>query len=167
MANSITYQRHNELEPLQMSNGLTSAFFSVASLAASVLAQTDRHREIAAWFASHDQDAFGLGIVGFDVSEIPWNASTFEKDRAFVLALIEGARARMGWDRLAYSPREDWLVDCLSSFERFVRAFDVQDAKPQTDAQGWPFGERPARFVLCPKHAVYLHSQGCILCNDQ
>ena len=64
-----------------MSNGLTSVVISTLVLAASALAQTDRQRELAVWFASHDQGVFGLGMVGLDVSDLPWRADTFEADR--------------------------------------------------------------------------------------
>jgi hypothetical protein len=38
-----------------MNNGLTSVFVSVLALAASELAETDRQREFAAWFADQQQ----------------------------------------------------------------------------------------------------------------
>ena len=70
MANLITYCRRPDLAPVKMSNGSTSVFFSVLSLAASAIAQTDRQRQLAVCFAAHDQDVLGLGVVGFDVGRI-------------------------------------------------------------------------------------------------
>jgi hypothetical protein len=84
-----------------MNNGLTSAFVSVLALAASKLAETDRQRLFAAWFASHDQGVWGLGTVGFDMSELPWSLDTFVGDRRFVLQVIHAAKARAGWVRAA------------------------------------------------------------------
>lgn len=166
MANLITYCRRPDLAHVQMSNGSTSVFVSVLSLAASALAQTDRHRELSVWFASHDQGVFGLGVVGFDVSELPWCTETFAADRDFVLGAIEAARAKTGWDRLRYSPREDWLLDSLEKFQRLIASFDIRDAS--TDAEAiWFFEDRPLSFTLCAEHAVYCHSSGCVLCNDQ
>src|SRR5437763_747484 len=107
MANAVTYEARPDLQHVQMSNGLTSVFVSVLSLAASELAETDRQRQFAAWFASHDQGVFGLGSVGFDVSELPWSPDALADDRDFVLRAIDAAKARRGWQRLGYEPRED------------------------------------------------------------
>ncbi len=49
MANSISYDRRPDLGFVQMSNGLTSVFLAVLVLGASAVAQTERHREVAAW----------------------------------------------------------------------------------------------------------------------
>jgi hypothetical protein len=70
MANTVTYEARPDLQYIRMSNGLTSVFVSVLALAASELAETDRPRGFAVWFASHDQ-LYGLGMVGFDTSELP------------------------------------------------------------------------------------------------
>ena len=166
MGNLITYCRRPDLAAVQMSNGLTSVFVSVLSLAASTLAQTDRQREFAVWFASHDQDVYGLGIVGFDVSELPWRAEAFETDRDFVLGAIEAAKAKTGWVRLGYSPREEWVLDCLERFQHLVASFDIRDAGAEPESS-WSLGDRPVSFELCPEHAIYCHSAGCILCNDR
>lgn len=166
MGNLITYCRRPDLAPVQMSNGLTSVFVSVLLLAASTLAQTDRQREFAVWFASHDQNVFGLGVVGFDVNELPWRAEAFETDRDFVLGAIEAAKAKTGWVRLGYLLREDWVLDCLENFQRLVASFDIRDAGTNSETN-WSFGDRPLSFTLCAEHAVYCHSAGCILCNDR
>ena len=52
MANVVMYEARPDIQYIQMSNGLTSVFVSVLALAASELAETDRQREFAAWFAS-------------------------------------------------------------------------------------------------------------------
>ena len=58
MANIVRYDRRPELEPIQMTNGLTSVFIVV--LAASRLARTNQEKELAAWIGSRDQSVFGL-----------------------------------------------------------------------------------------------------------
>lgn len=63
-----------------MSNGSTSVFVSVLSLAAAALAESDRQRGLAAWFAIYDQGIFGLGAAGFDIGELPWLPGTVESD---------------------------------------------------------------------------------------
>ncbi|KYF74778.1 hypothetical protein BE17_20020 [Sorangium cellulosum] len=166
MANSVTYEARPDLAHIRMSNGLTSVFISVLSLAASALAETERERELAAWFASHDQGLFGLGVVGFDVSELPWSPSTFVREREFTLRVIEAAKARTGWERLGYAPREDWIQPCLDQLRAMIEALVVEDAC-RAGATAWSYGDRPEPLVLCPVHRVYQHEHGCVLCNDR
>lgn len=166
MANVVTYEARPDIEYIQMSNGLTSVFISVLSLAASALAETEREREFAAWFASHDQGVFGLGIVGFDVSELPWSPATFAGNRDFILRVIEAAGAKTGWERLGYEPREEWLQPCLDQLRAMVGAFVVEHACG-LEATVWSCGGRPEQLVLCPVHRVYQHEHGCALCNDK
>ena len=164
MANLITYREGVNVPPLQMSNGLTSVFVSVLSLAASALAETDHQRELAVWIASRDQAVYGLGLVGFDLADLPWSKSKFAEDQAFLLRVIEAAKAKVGWEHLDYSPNEAWLFDCLDYFAEMVRAFSVEHALVEEE-RIWPFGGKPESFRLCTKHHVYLHNMGCVLCN--
>ena len=142
-----------------------AVFVSVLSIAASSLATSDRQKEIAIWLASHDQGAFGLGVVDFDVCECPWEKATFDQDKEFLLSVIAAASSRHEWGKLGYKPREEWVLKRLSDFDQLVQLFLVEHVLPASEC-GWQFGEKPSRFELCPTHGVYLHSHGCILCND-
>lgn len=64
MGNEISYSARPELKEIEMSNGLTSVFVSVISLAMSSISEQDWQRRYAVWFASHDQLAYGSGMVG-------------------------------------------------------------------------------------------------------
>lgn len=165
MAVVVAHDIRSDFSPISMSNGLAAVFISVLSIAASLLAKNDREKEIAVWLASHDQGAFGLGVVNFDVSDCPWDEATFDQDKAFLLSVIRAAGLRHGWSKLDYNPREDWVKRCLSEFEELVQRFGVEHVVPPVE-QVWYFGEKPAKFELCAIHGVYLHSHGCILCND-
>lgn len=162
MANRITYRQRPELEAVQMSNGLTSVFIAVLSLAASSLAKSDRQRELAVWLAGHDQGVFGIGMVGFDIADLPWHSSA---DRDFLLAAVRAAKAKTGWERMDYVPREDWVFDRLDHFRELILAFDLSHAS--RDAESSWNDARPASFEACSKHDVYLHSGGCVVCNDR
>jgi hypothetical protein len=165
MSNHVTYGRRPDIPSLKMSNGSTSVFVSVLSLAASALAKSDRARELAVWLASHDQSVFGLGVVGFDIGELPWSLGTFAEDRGFVLEVIAAVRVETGWDRLGYRPREDLVSDCIDVFGTMIASFDVRDAAA-ADEEIWRFCDKPDRFETCPIHGVYLHVGGCVVCND-
>jgi hypothetical protein len=165
VANVVTYKAHPDIPCIRMNNGLTSVFVSVLALTASELAETDRQREFAAWFASHDQGVWGLGTVGFDMSELPWSLDTFAGDRGFVLRVIHAAKARAGWERLGYEPHEEWVQHCLDQFRAMVEAFSIEHADG-SEAEVWTYG-RPTQLTLCPVHRVYQHEHGCVLCSDR
>ena len=164
MANEVYYKARPDVEPLFMSNGLTYLFVGVMSLAASACAASERQRELAAWFASRDQAVYGCGIVGFDLSDLPWLRDTFESDRDFVLRAVDQAKARLGWERLPYEPNEEMIQPCLDHFRAMVEALQVEHACMATEE--WSYGGRPTAFERCPVHGVYRHSHGCPLCND-
>jgi len=164
MANQITYDARPDFETILMSNGLASVFVAVIALSASALSTSDAQRQFAAWVASHDQSLFGLGTVGFDLSELPWSDGTFADDRAFVLRVTAAAKARTGWERLGYAPLEAWLQPRLDQFRNLVEAFVIEHAC-EVDSKVWRYG-KPDQWTLCPVHQVYQHAHGCVLCHD-
>jgi len=165
VGNTVSYDRRPDIEPLEMSNGLTSVFVSVVSLAASRLAQTPNEQVMAAWFGSRDQGAYGSGVVGFDVGDMPWSSSGFPGNRGFVLRTIAAAKTRVGWDALGYEPRADWLAASLDHFAGMVEAFSPEDIAG-SKSRSWPWG-MPERLSLCAKHKVFQHVAGCVICNDE
>ena len=165
MGNLIHYDARPDLEAVQMNNGHTSVVISVLAIAASRLAKTDHEKEFAVWLAEHDQGVLGTGVVGFDIDEIPWSVEHFAEDKAFLLGVIEAAIARTGWEVLDYAPREDWVVASLREFRVLVDAFSA-DHIVADESHAWPYG-RPTRFALCDEHRVYLHVEGCVVCNDR
>jgi hypothetical protein len=128
--NTVTYNARPDLENLRMTNGRTTVFVSVLALAASELAETNRQREFAVWFASRDQ-LYGHGMVGFDLSELPWSSDTFAVDRGYVLRVIHAAKARTGWGRLWYEPQG--MERCLDQFQAMVEAFSIGHASESED----------------------------------
>lgn len=166
MANTITYVMQPQLEQVQMSNGLTQLFIAALTLSASALAQNDAQKTLAVWIASHDQGMFGSGIVGFDVCEMPWDSSAIDRDKAFWFSVIEGARAKFGWELWKYTPQEDWLLLRLEQFSALIEAFQPRDICDD-QKRVWVFTPLPKTFNLCEQHRLYLHEYGCLLCNDE
>ena len=161
--NSVRYAARPDLATVRMTNGLTAVFIDVLCLAASALAERDQERALAACLAAHDQGLYGVGTVSFDVSHLPWSPDTLEEDRDFLRRVIAAARARTGWERLGYVPREEPLQSCLAQFRTLVDAF-VGDAFGEEPSKVQP-RTTPTRWVLCPVHGVYEHEDGCVLCN--
>jgi hypothetical protein len=163
MGNSIRYDARPDLAEAEMSNGLTSVVISVLCLGAASVATDDREREIATWLGSRDQGVFGLGMVGFDLEQMPWSQASFEVERAFVLRAIDAAKAKTGWDRLDYPPHEESVFASLDKFRSLAAAFVPEHIRAET---GW-LGDRPERWETCATHGVFVHAHGCAICNDQ
>ena len=161
----VNHGIRQDLPSLAMSNGLMSVFISVLTLAMSSLAKTEREKYIAVWVASHDQAIFGRGTVDFDVCDAPWRPSTFETDKEFTRKAIQAAAGKLEWDRLGYRPSEDSVLESLATFQVLVEHFLEEDILPAAEWT-WQLGVVPEKFEQCAKHGVYLHSHGCVICND-
>ncbi len=116
MANTISLpkQLNDVVEPIGMSNGLTSVFIEVLVISGSVLAKTNREKELIIWLAQRDQSVVGIGTVGFDIDEMPWTIDSFESEKDFILDTISNAADGLGWEKLSYKLRQDWVVNCLN-----------------------------------------------------
>jgi len=84
MGNLITYKT-DPSKNIQMSNGLRTVLISVLCLAGRDMADTNEKRDILIWLAQRDQSIFGLGIVGFDITEVCWSIDYFDEQKAFLI----------------------------------------------------------------------------------
>jgi hypothetical protein len=148
-----------------MSNGLTAVLFDVLSLASCRLAATDWEKRLAYFFVQHDQTRVGHGTPHFDVAQFGWTAANFESEKRFVLAVVDAALAKSGWERLGFQPRVDFIAPTLVTLREMVDAYPTS-AIPKPDLYAWKPDKLPMAGE-CDVHGVYLHELGCILCNDE
>jgi hypothetical protein len=120
VSNTITADHDPAASDLVMSNGLTSVFSSVLLLNGSDLARA--HWEVAtvAWLAERDQSTVGLGVVGFDVSNLGWTPVRYAEQKQFLLRTVDAAMARRRWEVLSYEPNAELLLPCLAAFRDLV-----------------------------------------------
>jgi hypothetical protein len=76
----------------------------VLLLSGSDLARTDAEVATVVSLAERDQSIVGLGIVGFDVSELGWASDRFAEHKEFLLRIVDTAMAGHRWDVLDYEP---------------------------------------------------------------
>jgi hypothetical protein len=156
---------------IMMSNGLTSVFFDVLLLSGSDLARTDSEVATVVSLAERDQSIVGLGIVGFDVSELGWVPDRFDDHKQFLLRVIDGATAGQRWHVLDYEPDTDRLLPCLAEFRDLVERFPVSACPPGAFTAPWSTVGLRSDRAMCPRHGVYLHNLNendircCQLCN--
>lgn len=154
---------------ISMSNGLTSVFISVLGLSGSRLAQRDDEKRLIVWLLEKDQSAVGIGTVGFHISEMPWNEADFEKNRRFLLSVIDGVKDKLGWDTLDYQPSESLLLPCIEQFELFIKQITLAEVDGKAIQEWLAATESDTildKFPKCPKHKVFLTCFGCHVCND-
>ncbi len=107
-------------EWLGMSNGGTAVFLMVLILSGTAIAQSKKEKELIIWFAEHDRTATGMGNSGFDISDIPWSIDTFDKEKEFILKVIDGAFQKINWEVLDYELNEELIFEYLNTFRELI-----------------------------------------------
>jgi hypothetical protein len=159
MGNLITNNKAGDLD-LKLSNGGTSVLLSVLLLSGSDLAETEWEKELVTWLAGRDQNILGLGVVGFDIAEFAWSKADFPAQKAFLLKMIDLALTKHRWDALDYDP--PYAQDYLRDFRKLVEAYLAE----YVEQKEWDWWLKPEEFAKCPKHLVFMHEEGCTICND-
>jgi hypothetical protein len=168
MANRISFYDN---EGFKMSNGATSVFISVLVISGSLIAKTEREKELIIWLAEHDQSVRGVGTVGFSINDLPWTKNGFKDEKSFLLEVIEASKLKTGWNILEYEPNEEIIFRFLDNFYKMISGFneDCINEEKYTDwIKLWndPNMRMPIKFSKCPVHKTYLSWAGCIICNE-
>ncbi|MFG6369004.1 MAG: hypothetical protein K1W16_11375 [Lachnospiraceae bacterium] len=155
---------------LHMSNLGTNVFINVLVLSGSALAQTESEKRLVVYLAEKDQAKIGRGYVGFDIVEMPWDRKTFEQDKKFMIKVIDGARNKIGWKKLDYSPSKTFVLHWMNLFETLVNKMTI-DKIQDNSLNDW-LSESEAsdpiycNFPRCKIHGVFLTCFGCQICNN-
>jgi hypothetical protein len=165
MANIFTNEKVNE-DYFGMSNGLTSVFIETICLAGIENAREDYEKDLLIWFGQRDWTLLGMGIEGFDISEIIWDAGNFDKQKAFVLATIEGVFQEKNWNLLSYTPNREWLFEKLLLFKKMIGDYTSTHIDKEAQFEIFEFGEGMKKYDTCEIHKVYKHIGGCVICNN-
>jgi hypothetical protein len=161
MGNWISNDKYSKEIGLKMSNGGTAVLISVLLLSGSDVAQTQWEKELVCWLGEHDQSIFGRGVVGFDLDEIAWNKEDFTEQKDFFLKMIDTALTRHRWNALDYDP--PFAAGDLAELRHLVENYVIEFVEPDKE---WNWYLKADDFAKCPIHQVYLHAEGCAICND-
>jgi len=85
MSNLINFRE----KTCQCSNGCTDVLLTVIGLSGSRLARTDDERNMMVWLMMKDQNIVGRGTVGFDITEMLWEKEYFERQKQFMLRVLD------------------------------------------------------------------------------
>jgi hypothetical protein len=164
-------EHNNTDEWLSMSNGGTAVFLSALVLSGSRLAIEEKEKELIIWISEHDDTVRGRGCNEFDICDIPWDFENFEKERSFIIKVIEGAKEKLGWETLDYKPNESFIFSYLDTFMSLIMNFnpiyiDKEAYHSWKEESNDPRFTIPDGFAKCQKHGTFLYWNGCIVCND-
>ena len=155
---------------LKMSNGATSVFINVLCLSGGRLAETESQKRIMVFLAEKNQYICGIGTVDFDIDEMPWDKTSFDEDKAFMLRVIYGAKQKLGWETLSYEPDEVYLFKCLNTFQKLIERMTIDDII-ELSLTEWLADSNendPVKcgFPKCKIHNTYISVHGCQVCTD-
>lgn len=167
MGNHITFGE----DSLKMSNGLTAVFIDVMTLAGTRVAQIEDEKRLIVWLAEKDQSVVGIGTVGFDIREMPWNTERFEENKRFMLSVVEAAENGTDWDKLGYQPNREMLFPALKKFAEMISQMTAADVDENKTREWLSAAEADdpvlCGFPRCPKHETLLTCFGCLFCNAE
>lgn len=167
MGNCITFGE----DSLKMNNGLTAVFIDVITLAGSRLARTVDENRLIVWLAEKDQSVVGIGTVGFDIREMPWNTESFEENKRFMLKVIKAAENKTDWEKLGYKPNEEHIFWALKKFAELITQMTADDVDENAKKEwlGAAESDDPVLcgFPKCPKHGILLTCFGCLFCDSE
>lgn len=157
-------------DSLVMSNGGTDVFINILALSGSVMARTESEKRLMVYLSEKDQTV-GRGCVGFDIVEMPWSKETFKEDKTFIIQVINGARKKTGWEKLAYCPNEKFALHYLNIFENLINRMTADDIREDSLERWLSEAEENdpvyRDFPRCKKHNTFLTCFGCQICNSQ
>jgi hypothetical protein len=166
MGNIITFGK----DDFKMSNGLTDVLIDYMLISGSELAKTHSEERLIAFLAECDQSYCGLGVVGFDISEMPWDKESFAADKQFMLDAVKHAREltynKDIWDMLMYEPNHENIEYALDGFERLISAMSETDIREDILKEWFHNRGIWCGWVKCRRHDTIMSICGCKFCGD-
>lgn len=176
MGNIISFDEKVSVgdDSLAMSNELTDVFIDYLILSGSQLAISESEKRMVVFLAEKQQAIVGMGTIGFEIIEMPWKSDSFENDKAFILYMIQHARAlsleQSVWEQLGYKPNQKLLEYALNCFEILIKRMTINYIDEKNLLEWLSASEIAdpinSGFPKCPKHKVLLSFLGCKFCND-
>lgn len=168
MANMICYEKKNM--DMMCSNGIMDVLLTTIGLSGSYLAEQWYEKDLIVWLMEKDQSVVGLGTVGFDVSEIPWQKSYFQEQKEFLYKTLQCTKKCVGWDTLDYTPNKALLFEKIDVLQKMLEKMVWEDVDYKA-IQDWYEAcdmTEPMKngYPVCEKHEILLSVYGCIACYN-
>jgi hypothetical protein len=155
---------------IKLSTTGTEAIYRGIVVMGSAIAKTDWQRDLVIWFSEMNQNIKGIGLVGFDILKIGWNAEDFEEQKKFVLDVLNYVKKHKSWNNYNNLILDEYgtdnvgkLIDLFSE----VKKEDIQFIYTPEIIKS----SEPNKYTYCAKHNVLLNSypeesgQKCMVCG--
>ena len=158
----------------KLSNGGLDWAIDCLLISGSELAKTDSEKRLIAFLSERNTSTLGLGVAGFELPDMPWEAETFEADRAFLIRTAEHAREVMQKPEtkqmLDYSVAPERVDECMDEFIALFRCMTADLIVPEAESNWfkWRQPDDPTLngFPKCRRHNVLYGCFGCKICLD-
>lgn len=102
---------------------------------------------------------------------MPWAKENFEHQKKFMLDVIRGAREKLGWETLDYTPNEEIIFSFTDTFSDMIKKLIKEDID-QEAIEEWEKAcedNEPMYngYPVCKEHNMLLTIFGCHACNDR
>lgn len=168
MSNIISYDA-KEMD-LVCSNGMMSVLMTVIGLSGSALAKQWYEKDLIVWLMEHDQRMIGLGMAGFELTELPWQEAYFAQQKQFLHETLGLAKTGFGWDKLDYTPNKELLLQKIEILQKMLGQMIYEDVNYDIIQEWYDVCDdgEPMKngYPICQKHGILLSVYGCVACHD-
>ena len=139
---------------IYLSNMGTTALLIMLVLSGTAIAGTEGEKNLVVFLAERDQTYRGLGVVGFDLNEMPWDRDAFEDQVRFMIRVVDGALARTNWDKVQnFTPNIEQYAPLLESLKSMLSDLRLVDIEISEWAP-------PAEYIICDDHPALMYDLG-------
>lgn len=124
--------RLNETAPnsewIVLSNQGTDCFLDLLILASDPMEKTDHQKELISFLREQKSvNEIAPATAGFDITEMPWQASALEEDTRFLVHVAEEAQRESTFRIMPYEANRDVLLPWLERFASLIHRMTSED----------------------------------------
>ena len=167
MGNAIINMATKEM--VYFANWLTKPLYCGILSEGSLLAKSNWEKRLMVYFAEKNQKLVGLGIVGINLSELEWNKSTFNEQKAFLKDIVNSSMKNKSYNKYHFKLDDKLAHQKLNEIFKLIEKLKIEDI---SDSKFRYFFEPPDLIdKICSKHKTYLNYfdvppvDKCLICS--
>lgn len=156
-------------EMVNFANWLTKPLYCGLLIEGSLLAQSNWEKRMMVYLAEKNQKLVGLGIVGINLSELEWEASTFNKQKEFLTKTVKSSIRNQSYNKYHFKLDVELAEQKLNEILELIENLKFEDT---SDVKFSYFFEPPDLIdQICGKHKTYLNYfdvpniDKCLICS--
>lgn len=119
MSNIIGSKKHSLRHMIfSMSNQGSDCFFELLVLSSKKIKKTSNQKRIISFIKKQREiNVYAPGTAGFDIEDLPWNKSTIEMDKDFLIEITEIAKQDAILDN---NINDSIIIPWLEQFQKLI-----------------------------------------------